>query len=353
MSATTTVHAMRKWLTAMVLVAAVASCSENDSDGNANGVTEATSSTPSITEPAAATVATTDVPSTSAAPVDAPLPVFDEIHDSAGSLWRVEVLGVVAGITSPRVAPRSRNLPPCLAIILHATYLGPDPLGAAWNLRFGSEDGGSRQWACLPDGLEDIDSGDVIPGTSVITVVGMIEFEEPLPDVVELFARDSVTDTTEYFSVAVGPLPDLPATAAGPTPPSLGDPATPLIHAVADGTVTAAVVGAWLAPVEDFVCVQVASTFVVSAEVHSITVQAQDPPMLIAGGMVRQMAECGAGADGYSIDPNLITYVPGAVYGMTWSYLVPAGSEPQALLLPGAETQLIAITLLDGPPAPP
>ncbi len=341
---------MRKWLTAVVLLGMVAGCSGSEV---ADTSTDATSSTPTATEPFGSTDVPTDGPSTSAAPVDARLPVFDEIHDSAGSLWRVEVPGVVAGITSPRFAPRSRNLPPCLAVILHATYLGPEPLGSAWNLRFGSEDGGSRQWACLPEGLEDIASGDVIPGTSVITVVGMIEFEEPLPDVVELYARDAVADTTEYLTMDVGPLPDLPPTAAGPTPASLGDPATPLIHAVDDGTVTATVVGAWLSPFGDDTCVEVAATFVVSEDVHSITVAAQDPPMLIAGGMVQPTAECGAGADGYSIDPNLITYVPGTVYGMTWSYLVPAASEPQALLVPGAETQLIAITLLDGPPAPP
>ena len=75
--------------------------------------------------------------------------------------------------------------------------------------------------------------------------------------------------------------------------------------------------------------------------------------MLIAGGMVQPMRECGTPADGYVIDPNLITYAPGTVYGMSWSYLVPADSELQALVLPGTYTELIALDVLDGPPAAP
>ncbi|MEQ1702040.1 MAG: hypothetical protein ABMA25_18170 [Ilumatobacteraceae bacterium] len=346
---------MRRWLAAVILMAAVAGCSESD-DAGAPASSAAATSVPSPTEPTDSTdstVALTDAPSTSTGAVPGPLPVFDEIHDRAGSAWRVEVLGVVEGITNPRADPRARTLPPCLAIVLHATFLGPEQLGAAENLSFGSADGGSVPWGCLPAGWSSEYGQTLLAGTSVIAVVGMLDFEEPLPDTVELFARDRVTDTTEYFTATVGPMPELPAAEAGPTPSPIGDAATPLIHAVADGTVTATVAGAWLTPTDGGMCAQVAATFVVSEDVNAITVSAQDLPMLIAGGMVQPMVDCGAPADGYVIDPDLFTYVPGVVYGMSWSYLVPAGSELQALVLPGGYTDLIGITLLDGPPPPP
>lgn len=343
---------MRKWLVSVVLMAAVAGCSESD-DGGAPASSQATTSVPNATDTTDSSVAPTDASTSSTAPPVEPLPVFEEIHDRAGSLWRVEVLGVVEGTVDPRARPRARTLPPCLAIVLHATYLGPETLGAVENLSFGSEEGGSLPWACLPDGWPSRYGQNLVPGTSTIAVVGMIDFEEPLPDTVELFARDRVTDTTERFTAVVGPMPELPATEAGPTPSPLGDAATPLVHSVADGTVTATVVGAWLTPVDGGLCAQVAATFVVSEDVNNITVSAQDLPMLIAGGMLQPMTDCGSPANGYVIDPDLFTFVPGTVYGMSWSYLVPADSELQALVMPGSLTDLIAITQLDGPPPPP
>lgn len=344
---------MRNWCTAVILLAALAGCSGEDGAGGTSPLTQPALTTPAATEPSVSTVVDSVSPSTSAEPELAPLPVFEEFHDRAGSLWNVEVLGVVEGFVNPRAVPRSNAQSRCLAIVLHATYLGPEQLGDADGLVFGSADGDSKAWACLPEGLEYPAPNLVLPGTSLVTVVGMIDFEEPLPEVVELFARDAVADTTEYFAATVGPMPEVPEPVAGPTPTSLGDAATPLIHAVADGTVTATIVGAWLTPVEGGLCAQVAASFVVSEEINAITVSAQDLPMLIADGMVQPMRECGAPADGYVIDPNLITYAPGTVYGMSWSYLVPADSELQALVLPGTYTELIALDVLDGPPAAP
>ena len=343
---------MKRLVGVLVVLAVMAGCSDDPQQPVATG----TVAPPSTPVPTSAPVSTSAV-TTSTAPAQSLQ--FTGVHDRAGSLWDIELLGVVTGLVSPGVNPRSRTQPPCLALVVHATYIGTAPLGSADNLSLGSTDGGGRgiPGACIPDDIElQHDYALITPGTSVIATFGMVEFEQPLPDVEEIYVRDPTADTTDSRTIAVAPSVNLPATTIGPDPSPLADPTTPILHEAADGTVTITIVGMWPEPVSGGTCWHLAATFTVSEEVHAITVEAVDPPYIVAAGRVRWWDYCGSGgAPGDPVDPDLIWYQPGTTYGMGWSYFLPDGVAPQAILPSLAEPapEFVAINFLDGPPPPP
>ncbi len=280
---------------------------------------------------------------------------FEGLHDSAGSLWDIELLGVVTGAVSPRIAPRGGALDPCLALVVHATFRGPAPFGTAAGLSLGSAEGGGRAGACLADELGLQDEWETItPGTSVIATFGMIEFEGELPTSVEIFVRDASMDTTDYLTIAVGDLAELPPTTVGPPLATLEPADTPITHAAPDGSVTATVVGLWPETVEGGTCWRAAATFAVSEQVHRVTVEALDWPSAVADGRLVAPTICGGPIEGFELDPSVTFCEPGTVYGMSWAYLVTSDSAPDALVVPPlASPTLIEVLLLQGPPASP